>query len=160
MDLTSTQEDYVELVYRMMVDQSDGVRVSDLAEQLGCRMPTVTRTVQYLTEHGYMEHPHRKLITLTEKGVTVAKEIVHRHDDVVDFMHVVLGVPLDEAERDACVLEHGFSRLGAERLHRFLVYVDQLPLAERRKLQAFVQNDEWTDSYYCLKRSSESGARY
>ncbi len=100
MDLTSTQEDYIELVFRMTEDGTEGVRVSDLAEQLGCRMPTVTRTVQYLTEKGYLKHPHRKLISLTEKGAVVAREVAHRHDDVVDFLDIVLGVPREEAEKD------------------------------------------------------------
>ena len=159
MELTSTQEDYIEIVFRLIQERKEGVRVSDLAEQLGCRMPTVTRTVQYLTEHGYFDHPHRKLITLTEKGAKVAEEIAHRHDDVVDFLHLVLGVPSVEAESDACVLEHGFSPLAAERLHRFLLYFEQLPVSERKRLQAFV-TDQNEVSFSLLNRPKTSGRRH
>lgn len=141
MTLTSTQEDYIEAVYRRLEaeEASEGVRVTDLADDLGCRMPTVTRTVRLLVEEGYFDQEPRGLIRLTRKGRNLAEEIVHRHDDVVAFLTLVLGLTEEEAQADACRIEHGLSPVTAQRFHAFLDYFEGLSPKERAKLRAEVR---------------------
>jgi len=134
MELTSTHEDYIELVYRMQKKTDAGVRVTDLASELGCQLPTVTRTVKHLNEVGYFDHEKRGLVRLSKTGQILAQEIAHRHDDVVTFLQVVLGLDRDQAERDACQLEHGFSPLAAERLHTFLEHLEALPADQKEDI--------------------------
>lgn len=136
--LTSTQEDYIETVFRLTRQSGAGVRITDLAVQLGCRLPTVTRTVRLLADLGYFDHESRGLVHLSGRGRTIAEEIVHRHDDVVSFLQLVLGLPSAVAESDACQIEHGLSPLAAERLHVFLNYVESMPLEERKRMQKAV----------------------
>lgn len=158
MSLTSTHEDYIEAVYRRISSDHDGVRVSDIAEDLGCRMPTVTRTVRHLVTEGYFEHESRGLVRLTSKGEAMAKDIAHRHDDVVAFLHLMLGLTEDQSESDACQIEHGFSPLGAERLHRLLNYFETLPSHQRKALREAVQKGE-DDQFSNLQEVKGSGWR-
>ncbi len=138
--LTSTQEDYIEIVFRRQEETGgEGVRVTDLADALGCRLPTVTRTVQALADAGYFSHKSRGLVRLTRKGHSLARDIAHRHDDVVAFLHLILGLSSDDAEADACQIEHGLSPLASERLHAFLNHVEQLPARVRKTMSDAVR---------------------
>ena len=159
MDLTSTHEDYIELVFRHEKRHNSGIRIRDLAQELGCRMPTVSRTVKALAEAGFFNHESRAEVTLTEKGEKLASEIAHRHDDVLSFLQLVLGLDQDEAEACACKLEHGFSPLAAERLHAFMDYVESLPLRERQKLQQKVGQHSQKQVFNHLVETKAQGWR-
>ena len=136
--LTPTQQDYLEIIHRLHSDPDHGpVRVTDIAEQLGTRLPTVTRTVQKLTEMGYLEHAARREVTLSETGRRMAEEILHRHEDLVLFLTDVLGLEAEDAERDVCQIEHGLSGAAAQRLHEFLEYLNSLPESERAMIARF-----------------------
>lgn len=142
MELTSTHEDYLEIVYRRAGrDAANGIRVTDLAEDLGCRLPTVTRTVRFLAGLGVLRHEARGLVYLTPRGRTLASEIAHRHDDIVAFLEIVLGMPRSAAFRDACRIEHGISPMAAERLHWFMQYVESLHETEREMFRAAARGE-------------------
>lgn len=134
MAITSTHEDYIEIIWRSGAERPGGMRVTDLARELGCRLPTVTRTVRVLAREGLVAHESRGLVNLTARGAKMAENIAHRHDDLVSFLEIVLGLPRDKAETDACRLEHGLSPLAAERLHVFLDHIEDLPARTRNKL--------------------------
>lgn len=134
MVLTAIQEDYLETIYRIEGAggvEGSGVRATDIATRLGCRLPTVTRTVRRMAEQGFVYHESRGLIELTDRGRRIAENLAHRHADTVTFLVKVLGLDPGQAYADACQMEHGLSPLGAQRLHEFLEYIEGLD-AERR----------------------------
>ena len=136
--LSAVQEDYLEAIYEdLRHSDATGIRVTDLAEKLGCRLPTVTRTVQHLTQMGLVIHPARGLVSLSRKGRQVAQNIFHRHRDVLEFLTKVLGLSKRSAERDTCKLEHGLSSETAERLHAFMEYFATLTEKEQDRLTDF-----------------------
>lgn len=134
--LTATQEDYLEMILRI-TQLAGEVRITGLAKRMGCKLPTVTRTVRRLVELGVVAHESRGSVHLTRSGRAAAEELVHRHEDLVRFLNVVLGLLPDQAEKDACQLEHGLSSLAAARLHRFLLHLEQLEAEPRRRLLEF-----------------------
>lgn len=139
MSITPIQEDYLEAIYRLSLD-SAGVRTTDLAERLACRLPTVTRTVRRMAAAGFVAHESRGLIRLTESGQKAAENLTHRHADTVTFLTEILGMSASEAEVDACQVEHGLSPLAAQRLHEFLEYVAQLPKEQREVMTKFARH--------------------
>ncbi len=138
MTITPIQEDYLEIIYRLALD-AGGVRTTDIAERLGCKLPTVTRTVRRMAAAGFVEHESRGLIRLTDAGRMAAENLAHRHADTVTFLVHVLGLTEKEAEIDACQVEHGLSPLAAQRLHEFLEYVNQLPPDRREMITRFAR---------------------
>jgi len=134
--LTAAQEDYLEAIHRIEAD-GETVQVSLLADRLGCRLPTVTRTLQRLVRQGYVHHQSRGTIHLTETGRSTARHLVHRHEDLVKFLSVVLGLSAAESESSACQLEHGMSPLAAQRLHRWLQHLDDLDNESKGKVVHF-----------------------
>jgi DtxR family Mn-dependent transcriptional regulator len=139
--LTATQEDYLEAVCRLAQSGAD-VQISALANRLNCRLPTVTRTVQKLAELGFVQHESRGKVQLTRVGRATAEHLVHRHDDLVRFLAMVLGMSAAEAEVDACQLEHGMSALAAQRLHRWLKHLSGLTPENRRRVMDFSGRDD------------------
>jgi DtxR family Mn-dependent transcriptional regulator len=138
MTLTPIQEDYLETIYRLSAD-SVGVRTTDIADRLGCRLPTVTRTVRKMVQAGYLEHESRGLVRLTPFGLRAAENLTHRHADTVRFLTTVLGLSSDDAEVDACQIEHGLSPAASQRLHEFLEYIATLSPSVREAIASFAQ---------------------
>ncbi len=139
MAITPIQEDYLEAIYRLSLDAA-GVRTTDLADRLACKLPTVTRTVRRMAQAGFIEHESRGLIRLTPMGLRAAENLTHRHADTVTFLTEILGMTVDDAEVDACQIEHGLSPLAAQRLHEFLEYVGQLTPSQREVITQFARN--------------------
>lgn len=136
--LTPTQEDYIETVYLLETSiGSGGVRVTDVARELGTRLPTVTRTVQKLCMLGYLKRSDGRGIVLSARGLKIAREILHRHRDLVWLFTDLLGLPRRQAEKDACQIEHGVSSRTAQRLHEFLEYVSGLNPRKRGIFEKF-----------------------
>lgn len=148
MTLTATQEDYIESLFRRAKVGGKGARVTDLAEDLGCRLPTVTRTVQVLVEKGYFHHEARGLVSLTERGEAIAHDLAHRHDDAVAFLELILGLDHESAVMDACRLEHSLSKTAAARLHIFMNYIEALPARERQQLRKAVKDGAATEDVF------------
>ena len=136
--LTPAQEDYIEVVYTLEAANGPGsVRVTDIANRLGTRLPTVSRTVRRLCQLGFLEPAQQRRVGLSGRGLKVAREISHRHRDLVWFFTHLLGLPRREAEADACRIEHGVSSRTAQRLHEFLEYVYALDARKRQMLERF-----------------------
>jgi len=135
---TPAQDDYIEIICRLEIARRrGGVRITDIAARLGTRLPTVTRTVQKLTEAGLLTHAIRQEVHLTKEGRRIGMEIIHRHDDLVAFFTRFLGLSAKEAETDACKIEHGLSGKAAQRLHVFMEYFENLPAQEQKQLIRF-----------------------
>jgi DtxR family Mn-dependent transcriptional regulator len=157
--LTTTQEDYIEAVYRIALEK-DGIRVSDLAARLGCRLPTVTRTVKSLTAAGWLQHESRGLVRLSRQGRQVAEQLVRRHGIVVRFLTVVLGLSPEAADRDACRLEHGLSPSAADRLLAWLEHMDRLePAVREAALEYAGRAGELAQEFSSLPEASSFGWR-
>jgi DtxR family Mn-dependent transcriptional regulator len=134
--LTPAQQDYLEACYMLEQRVSGGpVRVTDIAELLGTRLPTVTRSVATLRRIGLVAQEARGPVELTQAGRALAKQLRHRHEDVRRLLTEVLGVGQRIAEHEACVLEHGLSGVSAQRLHEFLLRWDGLPVEQRDYLR-------------------------
>ena len=131
--VTAVQQDYLEVILRLEQESDgSGIRVTDIANELGTRLPTVTRTVRRLADKGLLDHRRGGTVRLTPVGKRVAGEILHLHEDLVLFLTEILGLSDAVALQDACQLEHGCSRQTAQRLHEFLEFFQALPEKDRQ----------------------------
>lgn len=137
--LTSSQQDYLETVFRITGSRQAGARITDIAAMLRTKAPTVVRSVARLRTLGYFTQKGR-LVHLSKLGEKVAAQLAHRHTDVYSFLIDVLGVSEERAESDACLIEHGLSAHSSQCLHRFLERWYELPKRIRKKLKG--QDDE------------------
>ena len=110
-----TTEEYLEAVYRLQ-HEGPGVTTSRLASELGVVPASVSGMLKKLGTAGYLEYVARGEIKLTRKGMEVAVRVVRRHRLAELLLTNVLGMPWDEVQSEACMLEHAISDRVEERL--------------------------------------------
>jgi len=98
-------EDYLEAILRLQ--QMNGfVRSVDVANLLHVSKPSVSRAMSILKEDGFITFELANTIKLTAKGETKAEDIYGRHQLLTKFFIAITGVPADQAEENACRVEH------------------------------------------------------
>ena len=107
MELLKSSEDYLEAML-VMKERHGYIRSIDIAEELSVTKPSVSYATKRLRENGYITMDKDGLITLTEKGMTIADRIYDRHKTLTTFL-VQMGVSVETAALDACKLEHDMS---------------------------------------------------
>lgn len=98
-------EDYLEAIL-ILKNTNGSVRSVDIANHLGFSKPSVSRAMSILEKDGYIEFGQNNLITLTEKGTEKAEDIYSRHQLLTKFLMRIADVPEDQAEENACRVEH------------------------------------------------------
>lgn len=159
--LTTAQQDYLETIHRLESQSGEKpVTISKIAEVLGTRLPTVTRSVRKLTEMGLIRHRPRRDVRLSASGKRIASEILHRHNDIVEFLTEILGVDSHRAESDCCQMEHGMSGKTAQRLHEFLFYVKGLSKQDKPVIASFRRGENTSEkAFRHLPQNKTSGWR-
>lgn len=133
--LSTAQEDYIETISNL-TGEMEKVRITDIADRLGIRMPAVTRAIQGLEKIGMVDRDDVRGIHLTVIARKLAGPLVHRHSDLVFFLTEVLGVDESTAESDTCQMEHGISPETAQSLHEFLREYSSLDEKTRQQLRS------------------------
>ena len=97
--------------------QRGSAYVSDLSEELGMNLSTTYSAVGRLAENGYL-HPlegkrggrrsNRQSLQFTPSGEDLAQKILERHQIIQGWL-IRLGVPVEEADEEACHMEHGIT---------------------------------------------------
>ncbi len=160
MILTAVQQDYIETIYRLSLEGNDKkLRITDIAEALGTKLPTVTRTIKKLAEFEYVHHESHGGVLLTPKGTKVAEELAHLHNDLILFFTEILGLTKKQAMIDACQTEHAFSSISAQKLHEFLIYYRNLSKSEQEIISRFKQIKTKKNEFKNLHSNPTSGWR-
>jgi DtxR family Mn-dependent transcriptional regulator len=123
---TASMEDYLEAV-AMLRSEGKAVRVKQISQALGVKMPSVTAALKKLSEDGLVEHERYGYVKLTHKGDKAAIEIFHRHEVLRHFLTDVLSIDPDIAREDACRMEHSISPATLERLAKFVEFAEACP---------------------------------
>ena len=107
MKIQQSAEDYLEAM--LILQEKHGyIRSIDIAKHLGVTKPSVSYAVKRLRESGYINMEANGPITLAPAGLRIAKRIYERHKALTAFLEK-LGVSQEQAEEDACKIEHVIS---------------------------------------------------
>ncbi|MGD9116505.1 MAG: metal-dependent transcriptional regulator [Dehalococcoidia bacterium] len=123
---TASMEDYLESII-MLRKGNQAVRVSQMSQALGVKMPSVTLALKKLSEEGLVEHQRYGRVQLTPEGEKVAKDVFRRHEALRRFLGEILNVDAEVAENDACKMEHAVSPLTQKRLAKFVDFILSRP---------------------------------
>jgi len=117
--LTKSLEDYLEAVLFLSREKKT-VRVTDIAERLRVKKPSVTHALNHLSENGFLKSGPYRSVTLTPRGTTAAETLAASHRILKTFLTHILGVPEKKAEENACRIEHAVDREIIEKLAAFV----------------------------------------
>ncbi len=127
-NLSASLEDYLEVIYHL--EKSNRVaRAKDIADQMNVQRASVTGALRALSGRGLINYSPYSYITLTPSGRDIAKEIIHRHNTLKEFFITALQMAPEDAEANACRIEHAIDPLAVERLVHFVEFLKLCPRA-------------------------------
>jgi len=145
-NLSSSLEDYLEAIFQI-VREKQAARAKDIGSRLNVGRSSVTGALQSLAQRELINYAPYDAITLTDKGRTIAEELVRRHEVLRDFFVKVLAVDATDADTAACKMEHAISDSILERFVEFAEFVERCPRGGNDWIQAF--------NYYCEHGSKQ-----
>lgn len=119
MALHESGEDYLETIL-ILHKRTGYVRSIDVANELGYSKPSISRAVGILKSYGYIKVEPGGQIILTESGKAKAESVYGRHVLLRKFLRETLGVSEENAEEDACRIEHILSEETYTKLKSFI----------------------------------------
>jgi len=146
-------EDYLEAIANLG-EERKVVRVKQISEMLGVKMPSVTSALKKLSGQELVEHERYGHIKLTPEGDKVARDVIYRHEALTRFFAQALGINRETAEEDACKIEHIISPLSMERLAKFVKFIEACPLGGANfpsRYEYYLEHGELPQD--CSKRS-------
>ncbi len=133
---SASMEDYLESIL-MLGEGEEEVRVSQISQALGVKMPSVTSALARLARDGLVEHQRYGRVQLTAEGERVARDVFHRHEALRQFLTEILAIDPATAVDDACKMEHTISPATQQKLAKFVEFVNSPSLGPPRWLKIF-----------------------
>ncbi len=120
-----TLEEYLEVIY--ILEKRDGrATTGNISSELDVKPPSVTEMLRKLEEDGYLEYEPYEGARLTKAGKKIARNLMESHETIADFLEII-GVRGEQAEVDACELEHHMSKNTLKKLKKFIEFIDDAP---------------------------------
>ena len=146
-DMSATEEDYIEMIYRLCEQNNGHTRVNDIAHLLHVKPPSVTKMVKKLKDLNIVDYKKYGCIQLTKKGMETGRLLVYRHNVIKRFLtllqvrgdihqetekieHTINKNTLRGIERFVLFFEHN-----PERLHEFLSYTNQIETSPNENIE-------------------------
>lgn len=105
MQNTESMEMYLETIFVLETNHGHAHSV-EIAKKLGVSKPSVTKAMRQLKDKGYINKETYGSITLTDEGRALSKSVYRRHKQISQYLVHSLGISSDEADRNACRMEH------------------------------------------------------
>ncbi len=121
-------EDYLEAIYNSLRVRGEA-KTNQIADDLGIKAPSVTEMFQKLDTQGLINYRKYGGVTLTEKGVKIAKGVRESHEAIREFFKL-LQVSEELADEDACKVEHNLSVETNTQLQKFIQFLKECPKGE------------------------------
>lgn len=87
--LTPSEEDYIEMIYRIYLKTNLPVRVNDLASKLNVKPPSVTKMIKKLYSKNIISFQKYKHIYLSDKGLEIGEFLINRHNTIENFLKIL-----------------------------------------------------------------------
>ena len=129
-----------------LIERLGYARVSDIARQLNITRGSVSISLGPLKKAQLVEQDENRHLRLSERGKDLVDAIKTKRLLIQRLLAEVLGVDPEQAEIDACKLEHLVSNQTARRMLAFLRYLDSQPAHGREFLQAWRASDPRCDA--------------
>jgi len=132
-------EDYLEAIYHLEQERRIA-RVRDIANRLGVKMSSVSSALKILGSRGLIRYDPHQFITLTDRGIKMAEEIVRKHEVLKRFLAGVLQIDPAVAEDNACRIEHHLDPEVIEKLVRFVEFMEMCPVEQTKWLEKLAES--------------------
>ena len=118
-------EDYLESIYVIATDKGYA-RTKDISLSLSITPASVVEMFRKLSDEGLVIYRKYEGVTLTKKGMEIAKTVHRRHTILREFLEII-NVPSPIADEDACIMEHHLSDQTIEQISNLVSFVKEAP---------------------------------
>ncbi len=125
-----------------LINRLGYARVSDIARQLSITRGSVSISLGPLKKAGLVEQDENRHLRLSAQGQRLVDGIKTKRHLMQRLLAEVLGVAPEQAEIDACKLEHLVSNQTAHRLLSFLRFLDSAAGRGREFVEAWRAADD------------------
>jgi len=120
MKLSFVEENYLKAIYHLSEQSESGVSTNAIAEVLLTKPASVTDMIRRLSEKKVVDYQKYKGVQITNKGKSIALQVIRKHRLWEVFLVDKLEFNWDEVHEVAEQLEHIKSPLLISRLDKFL----------------------------------------
>lgn len=118
-EISESSEMYLETIY--ILENSHGhAHIADIAREMGITKASVSKAIDQLKTNNLVSQEAYGPVTLTEKGMTLSKEIYRKHHLISSFLIKSLSLSPDEASVNACRMEHSITDAMMEAIESYL----------------------------------------
>ncbi len=125
-NLTAGLEDYIEVIYIASIEHRE-IKGVELAKMLNISRASVSEALAKLVSKGLIEYESYGNITLTKKGISLAKKVYAKHNILRAFFETVLGINTEEASENACKIEHIVSQDILDKIEKLTLFCNENP---------------------------------
>lgn len=118
MKIQESAENYLESILKLS-EQMPRVRSIDIVNELGFSKPSVSIAMKNLKENGYITINANGSIELTDKGYEIASNTYDK-EKLITKLLTLFGVSHEQAQIDACRIEHIISEESVHCIKRYL----------------------------------------
>lgn len=116
--ISASLEDYIEAIHQISKEKQV-VKAIDLSKRLDVKRSSVAEAIKNLTKRELVTYENNNL-KLTDKGLEIAKEVINRHNTLYNFFVKVLKVEPEEAQLNACRVEHVITENAFKNLTKYI----------------------------------------
>ena len=121
--ISESLEDYLEAILELQT-MNTVARSKDIAAKLDIKCGSVTGTLKKLADLKLINYEPYGYITLTAKGVKIAKEVTTRHNVFKHFLFKHVQLDENIAEQTACRMEHAMDHKNFMKFKAFVTKLD------------------------------------
>ena len=107
MEKSTSSEDYMKSIL-ILHKRKGSVRSVDIAEEMGVSKPSVCNAMKKLRKQKMVYFGDEGNILFTEEGRILAEKVYSKHSLLSKFL-TLIGVNQENANREACLMEHAIS---------------------------------------------------
>lgn len=118
-NISSSLEDYLEAIYEIY-QEKQGVKAIDISKKLGVGRSSVTEALKTLAQKHLVNYSRYGVLSLTSAGEDAAKNVIEKHKVLYNFFKNKLNLDEQEAQENACRVEHVLSEKAFQSLMEFV----------------------------------------
>ena len=123
--ISKSTEEYLKTIY-VLIKQNESVRVTDIADKMGCSKPSVTKQLNILKSSDLIDYESYGNIKLTSKGETLARKVLADYDIVYILLHDVIGIDKEVSNIDAAKIKGVISDKTLSKISNYIYEVLEL----------------------------------
>ncbi|NLF82763.1 MAG: metal-dependent transcriptional regulator [Candidatus Gastranaerophilales bacterium] len=134
--LTASSQNYLKAIYHIVMAKK-AARTKDIAQYTGLGASSVSEVLKILADKELINYEPYGIITLTDEGEEVAKDLIRRHEIIRNYFENVLMVSPELSEESAAKVQHAIPDEVLKKFVMFLTFMETCSCKEPKWIKSF-----------------------